>query len=72
VETNAVIGFVVEVARLAVYGVGWALVAVAVGTGFLGVLAGARWLKKKPIRSIQALTGALLVGIGLALGAGVI
>ncbi len=86
VGTNAVIGFLVDVARLFVYGAlfatgraaevsehgGWELVGVAMAAAFVGVLVGSRLVKKVTMRLVQAITGVLLLVIAGALGAGLI
>lgn len=86
VGTNAVIGFSVDLVRLLVYGAlflgshsrviaergGWGLVAVATLAAFAGVFLGSRLVTKVTMRSVQRLTGALLVLIALLLGSGLI
>jgi len=86
VGTNAVIGFMVDMARIIIYGSvfisagmfaghadsGMRLVGVAVLFAFAGLLIGKRFLKKVTMKAVQMLTGALLLGVALALGAGVI
>ena len=79
VGSNAVIGFMVDLTRIAVY-VGlfavagsaggesaWPLVVVGSLSAFCGVLLGKRYLHKVTMRSVQTLVGVLLFGVGLAL-----
>jgi uncharacterized protein len=86
VGTNAVIGLIVDVARLLVYG------ALAAGTGlavlsggreltlivvgcaaaFLGVVLGKKLVKKVTMTKVQILTGVLLLLIAVTLGSGLI
>jgi len=84
VGTNAVIGFLVDAARLAIYaaafalagranplGAGeWPLVATGAVAAFAGVVLGSRFLHKVPMTAVRWLTGVLLLGIAVALGAG--
>lgn len=86
VATNSVIGLVVDLARLLVYGAlaagtglaalsghrEIALIAVGCAAAFLGVVLGKRLIGKVTMSSVQALTGVLLVLVSLALGMGVI
>jgi uncharacterized membrane protein YfcA len=86
VGTNAVSGFLVDAARLAVYGVlflsgpgsgigdrgGWSLVAVATASAFAGVLLGGRLIRKVTMGAVQVLAGILLLAIAAALGAGIV
>ncbi len=86
VGTNAVIGFLVDAARLLVYGAlfmtghaavvgklgGWELIGVATAAAFAGVLVGSRLVKKVTMRLVQAITGVLLLLIAVALGTGLI
>ncbi len=86
VATNAVTGFLVDAARLAVYGAlffgshletvkahgGWELVAGGTAAAFGGVLVGSRVLEKVTMSAVQTLTGVLLFVIALGLGAGLI
>ena len=81
VGSNAVIGFLVDLTRIAVYVALFAAVDAASGgydevwglviTGslaaFCGVLLGKRYLHKVTMRSVQTLVGLLLFGVGLAL-----
>ncbi|MEJ2385694.1 MAG: TSUP family transporter [Xanthomonadales bacterium] len=79
VGSNAVIGFRVDLTRIAVY-VGlfaaaahidytkaWPLVISGALAAFAGVLLGKRYLHKVTMRSVQTLVGILLFGVGLAL-----
>ena len=85
VGTNAVIGMVVDVARLGVYVVGWKTtgghflrfnllltLACGIAAAFGGVLFGRQYLHKVTMRGVQRLTGALLLLMALALGCGVL
>jgi uncharacterized membrane protein YfcA len=86
VATSAVCAVVIDVSRLLVYGPaffakdfgalggesGRALVAVAAASAFVGTFAGTRLIGKMSLRGMQVLAGVLLVGIALALGAGII
>ena len=86
VATNAVIGFMVDFARLLIYaytifilgdfggagGVPVYTVALATGASVLGVLAGLRFLHKVTIGTVQVITGVLLGAIAVALGIGFI
>lgn len=85
VGTNAVIGFLVDLARLGTYagfvlaGQGgalapdqWGLVATGALAAFAGILLGQRFLHKVTMDAVQTLTGVLLALIALALGAGLI
>ena len=86
VGTNAVIGLMVDLARLAVYagsigsvqsedGLGtseWCLIATGVGAAFAGVIIGKRMLHKVTINFIQTLVGVLLMAMAIALGAGIL
>ena len=85
-ETNAVIGLMVDLARLVVYagaiggvqseyGLGsgeWTLIATGVTAAFAGVLLGKRMLHKVTMKFIQILVGVLLMAIALALGSGIL
>lgn len=71
VGTNAMTGFLVDAARLLVYGAlfvgseaavvgkhdGWELVAVATAAAFAGVFVGSRLVKKVTMATVQAITG---------------
>jgi uncharacterized membrane protein YfcA len=86
VGTNAVIGFLVDLARIVVYGSAihlagsgdtfdqtqWFMIAVGCLAAFTGVLIGKRYLHKFTMHTIQTITGTLLLGISLALLAGII
>ncbi|MEW5735890.1 MAG: sulfite exporter TauE/SafE family protein [Thermodesulfobacteriota bacterium] len=86
VGTNAVIGFMVDMARIATYALlfltadasgpltreQWPLIAVGTLAAFAGVLIGKRFLHKVTMKTVQTLTGILLLGIAVALGSGVI
>ena len=86
VGTTAVIGFLVDVTRIAGYLfffllIGttrpveieqWPLILTGVMAAFLGVLIAKRFLHKIRMSTIQTLTGVLLLGIALALGLGVV
>lgn len=85
VGTNAVIGFSVDLARLLVYGLllrqhatavgtgdGWRLVALGALAAFAGSFLGSRLLEKVTMRSVQRLTGALLILVAIAVGAGLV
>jgi uncharacterized membrane protein YfcA len=84
VGTNAVIGLIVDLARLVIYGVmflgggtevlaggGW-LVVTGCLAAFSGVLIGRKFISKITMKTIQTLTGVMLLGIALALGTGII
>ncbi|MFZ5776413.1 MAG: TSUP family transporter [Thermodesulfobacteriota bacterium] len=85
VGTSAVIGSMVDLARLSVYaallvGAGdrhlaagqWPLILCGTLAAFAGVLIAKRFLRKITMQAVQGLTGILLLGIGLALGAGLL
>jgi uncharacterized membrane protein YfcA len=86
VGTNAIIGFMVDAARIATYTflfftagkestIGserWPLIAAGVCAAFAGVLIGRRFLHKVTMKKVQALTGTLLLLIAVGLGTGVI
>lgn len=86
VGTNAAIGFMVDMARIATYAylffIGkqenlitsdqWPLILAGIVAAFLGVLLGKRFLHKITMQTVQTLTGVLLLGIALALGLGII
>ncbi|MGD2128861.1 MAG: sulfite exporter TauE/SafE family protein [Lysobacterales bacterium] len=85
VGSNAVIGFLVDLTRISVYAAlvisagghlgsfgGWGLVATGATAAFCGVLLGRRYLHKVTMRSVQALVGVLLLGVGAALVTGTI
>jgi len=85
VGTNAVIGFLVDLARLSTYGAivlatdggrfttgQWGLILTGVAAAFVGTRLGKRHLHKITMHSVQTLTGVLLLAIALALGTGII
>lgn len=86
VGTNAAIGFMVDMARIATYAVmffmaktmspigpdQWPLIFTGIVSAFAGVMIGKRFLHTIPMKTIQTLTGILLLGIALALGAGIV
>ncbi len=86
VGTNAVVGFMVDIARLLVYGVsiwtvGFAtvqtehvgtLALVGMAGALTGVLLGKRYLHKITMSLVQSITGIMLLGIAIALGLGIL
>ncbi len=86
VATNAVIGFLVDASRLAVYayaflalgdargfgGLPAGVIAAATAASVAGVLIGLKFLHKVTLSAIQALTAVMLAVIALFLGAGLI
>ncbi len=86
VGTNAVIGFMVDVARLSTYAVlffltqttspiapeQWPLIWAGVGAAWAGVVIGKRFLHKVTMKTVQAVTGFLLLLIAMALGSGLV
>lgn len=86
VGTNACIGFMVDMARIAVYAAAlllletaspigsdrWPLILTGIIAAFAGVLIGKRFLHKITMKSVQTLTGAMLLCIAFALGAGIV
>jgi uncharacterized membrane protein YfcA len=86
VGTNAFIGFMVDMARIATYAaviftakasslVGadqWPLILTGILAAFAGVMLGKRFLHKVTMKTVQTLVGVLLLGIALALGAGLV
>lgn len=85
VGTNAVIGLVVDLVRLGVYATLFRagtvgvldsqllpLILTGVLSAFCGVLVGKRFLNKVTMETVQTLTGLMLLGIALALGAGLL
>ncbi len=86
VGTNAVVGFMVDIARSLVYGIGiWTvgfanlqtaqvgtLVLVGIAGALIGVLLGKRYLHKITMSLVQTITGIMLLGIAMALGMGLI
>jgi hypothetical protein len=86
VGTNAFIGFMVDMARILTYTgmyllakttspIGqaqWPLILTGILSAFIGVMIGKRFLHKITMKTVQTLTGTLLLGIALALGSGII
>jgi len=86
VATNAVIGFMVDFARLLTYaytifilgdsggtgGVPVYTIILATGASVVGVLAGLKFLHKVTIGTVQIITGVMLAIIAVALGMGII
>jgi uncharacterized membrane protein YfcA len=86
VGSNAAIGCMVDLARIITYtgmffvvgGVNplgadqWPLILVATLAAFSGVMIGKRFLHKITMKTVQTLTGVLLLGIALALGLGIV
>lgn len=86
VGTNAVIGFMVDVARLSTYALmfavakkanpislsEWPIVVTGIASAFIGVMIGKKFIHKVTMASVQTLTGILLLGIAVALGSGII
>lgn len=85
VGSNAVIGFLVDLTRIVVYGLilylaggglgsfdGWSMVVVGSLAAFAGVLVGKRYLHKVTMRSIQTLVGLLLFAVAIGLITGLI
>lgn len=86
VGTNAVIGFLVDSVRVVTYAVmlffiqgghpitsrELPVICVGMAAAFAGVMLGKRYLKKIRMEPVQTLTGAMLLIIAAALGAGVI
>ncbi|MBI4766736.1 MAG: sulfite exporter TauE/SafE family protein [Deltaproteobacteria bacterium] len=86
VGTNAVISFLVDIARIATYAgtflvakttspLGpnqWPLVFTGVLAAFTGVMIGKQFLHQITMKVVQNLTGLLLLGIALALGTGIV
>jgi len=86
VGTNAAIGFMVDMARIAAYvimffqakaaspiGPGqYPLILTGILAAFAGVMIGKRFLHKITMKTVQTLTGFLLLGIALALGSGIV
>jgi len=86
VGTSVVSAIVVDLSRLAVYGVtffskhltifqdqvGIGLVIAATVTAFLGSFIGSRLIKKITMRTIQMVVGILLLFLSLVLGAGLV
>jgi hypothetical protein len=86
VATNAVVGLLVDLARISIYGTVFLragsngfregqvgnLVLTGIVAAFAGVLLGKRFIGKVTMRAIQILTGTMLLGIAIALGIGLI
>ncbi len=86
IGTNALIGFMVDMTRITAYGlilVGmkksqtigpdmWPLIATGIAAAFIGVRIGKRFLHKITMKTIQNLTGMLLLCIAVLLGSGLI
>jgi len=86
VGTNAFIGFMVDMARIATYALlffaagavnpigpdQWPLIFAGIAAAFIGVIIGKRWLHKVTMRVVQMVTGVLLLIIAVSLGAGII
>ena len=86
VGTNAMIAFMVDLARIATYGgfflltanglpLGpkeWPLVLTGVAAAFTGVMLGKRLLTKVKMSSVRTLTGVMLVTVAVALAAGLV
>jgi hypothetical protein len=86
VGTNAVIGFMVDMARIATYASMFLLakttsplgpdqlplIAAGIIAAFMGVMIGKRFLHKVTMKTVQTVTGLFLLGIALALGSGVV
>ena len=84
--TNAAIGFMVDMARIATYAIMFfqAEAASPIGTGqypliltgilaaFAGVMIGKRYLHMITMKTVQTMTGALLLGIAFAPGLGIV
>lgn len=84
VGTNAVIGFMVDMIRIATYSISflavgtissvnlaeWPLIATGIIVAFSGVLLGKRYLHKITMNVVQTITGSFLLGIAVALGMG--
>lgn len=86
VGTNAVIGFMVDMARIATYAatfllsrtespIGpdqWPLILTGILAAFVGVMIGRRFLHAITMKTVQTLRGVLLLAIALGLGGGLI
>ena len=86
VGTNAAIGFMVDMARITTYAATfwlaktaspfgqdqWLLILTGSVAAFAGVMIGKRFLHKITMKTVQTLTGVLLLGIALALGSGIV
>jgi uncharacterized protein len=86
VGTNAVIGFMVDAARISTYAVmlvfartsspinltEWPLIITGIIAAFIGVMIGKKFLHKITMATVQVITGVLLFAIAIALGSGII
>lgn len=86
VGTNALIGLLVDLARIGVYGSmfflagsggafdrrQWSMITAGCLAAFAGVLIGKRYLHKLTMRTIQTITGVLLLAISMALLSGML
>ena len=86
VGTTAVTGLMVDAARLAVYGTAalhadrnaafsgaqWMLIGAGIAGAFIGLEIGRRFLHKITMKTIRRITGIMLIGIALLMGAGLI
>jgi uncharacterized membrane protein YfcA len=86
VASNAVIGLMVDAARIVVYGVvyfampeagivapeHWTLIATGVLAAFAGVLLGTRFVRKVTMHTVKTIAGILLLVIAAALAAGLL
>lgn len=86
VGTNAVLGFMVDLVRMSVYALGfallpgatgikneqWPLILTAILAAFAGVLLAKRYLHQIKLSAVQNLTGILLLVIALVLGMGLV
>ncbi len=86
VGTNAMIGFLVDLSRILMYAVffffvqagtpvgfaRWPLIVTGIVAAFVGVMVGKRFLHKLTMKTVQTLTGILLLGIAVCLAAGLI
>lgn len=86
VATNAVIGFLVDLTRIATYAAffllaeasfpitsgHWRLILTGIFAAFAGVVIGKRFIRKITMKTIQIATGILLLVISLALGSGLV
>ncbi|MBM4166380.1 MAG: sulfite exporter TauE/SafE family protein [Ignavibacteria bacterium] len=81
VGTNVVIASLVDVVRLSVYGSGFSfsffekeisIFIVAICSAFLGVIIGAKFLKKITMNSIQKMVALCIILLAIALGVGVL
>jgi len=81
IATNALIGIMVDIPRMAVYissfpdltaGNNLVILSLATAAGLLGALAGSLWLKKITMRMIRIAISVMLAAIAIALGGGLI